>query len=133
MKTALSNTRIYTLCLLFFIGCATTGTVQRGSVSNKRLHDGVYNADYRKGPVKAIVQLEIKNNKIVSVNVLSHRTMKGRKAETIIPERIVQSQSTDVDVVSGATYSSLAIMNAAQRAIDTSLTSDNELKTPDGN
>ncbi|MCJ7774231.1 MAG: FMN-binding protein, partial [Desulfobacterales bacterium] len=64
-------------------------------------------------------------NKILSVNVLEHRTMKGRKAESVIPDRIVQLQSTDVDVVSGATYSSLAIMNAAQLAIDKSADTGN--------
>ena len=46
--------------------------------------------------------------------------MKGAKAEQFIPDRIVQAQSTDVDIVTGATYSSLAIMNAAQRAIELS-------------
>jgi len=116
---------IYPLCLLLFIGCATTATVQRGSVSQKRLQDGIFNADYRKGPVKAVIEVEIENNKILSINILNHRTMKGQKAETVIPDRIVQSQSTDVDVVSGATYSSLAIMNAAQRAIDKSAEADN--------
>ncbi|MBW2365886.1 MAG: FMN-binding protein [Deltaproteobacteria bacterium] len=33
--------------------------------------------------------------------------------------------ASDVDVVSGATYSSLAIMNAAQRAIDKSAEAGN--------
>jgi len=113
------------LCLLFLIGCATTAAIQKGSISQKKLQDGFFNADYRKGPVKAVVEVEIKNNKILSVNILNHRTMKGRKAESIIPDRIIQSQSTDVDVVSGATYSSLAIMNAAQRAIDKSAEAGN--------
>lgn len=125
MEHILNKKWIYVVCLLFFIGCATTAAVQRGSISQKRLQDGVFNAHYRKGPVKAVVEVEIKNNKIFSVNILNHRTMRGRKAETIIPDRMLQSQSTDVDIVSGATYSSLAIMNAAQRAIDKSAENNN--------
>ena len=107
------------LCI-FLIGCATIPPVQRGSISRKTLHDGIFTADYTKWPVKAVVEVEIKNNKILSVNLVNHRNMKGAGAEAFIPDRIVQSQSTDVDVVSGATYSSIAIMNAAQRAIDLS-------------
>ena len=120
MKRIIRNRCIYILFLLFLIGCATTSAVQRGSVSQIKLQDGVFSDEYRKGPVKTVVEVKIKNNKILSVNILSHRTMRGNKAEAVIPDRIVQSQSTDVDIVSGATYSSLAIMNAAQRAIDQS-------------
>ena len=36
----------------------------------------------------------------------------------IIPERIIENQSTDVNVVSGATNSSIVIMNAVQRAVE---------------
>lgn len=90
--------------LLFLISCAATVAVHRDSISQKKLHDSIFNGDYRKGPVKAIVEVEIKNNKILSVNILKHRTMRGQKAEDLIPGRIVQAQSTDVDVVSGATY-----------------------------
>lgn len=124
MKNFIQKGWIYIISFVFFLGCATTAAVQRGSVSQKLLRDGLYTGESRKGPVKAIVQVKIKNNKILSINILKHRTMRGRDAEAVIPERIVQSQSTDVDIVSGATYSSLAIMNAAQRAINKSANID---------
>ena len=44
--------------------------------------------------------------------------MRGKKAELIIPGRIIEKQSTDVDAVSGATNSSHVIMNAVQKAIE---------------
>jgi uncharacterized protein with FMN-binding domain len=44
--------------------------------------------------------------------------MLGGPAEEIIPARIIEKQSTNVDAVSGATMSSDAIMNAVQFAIE---------------
>jgi uncharacterized protein with FMN-binding domain len=44
--------------------------------------------------------------------------MLGGPAEEIIPARIIEKQSTNVDAVSGATMSSDAIMNAVQLAIE---------------
>ncbi|MDX1358727.1 MAG: FMN-binding protein [Clostridia bacterium] len=41
----------------------------------------------------------------------------GRAAEKTIPERIIDQQSTRVDAVSGATRSSIAIMNAVEDAL----------------
>lgn len=125
MRLKINKKYIILFVFIFIIGCATTQAVQRGSVSKTLLHDGVFNAEARKGPVKAIVAVTIKNNTILSVNILKHRTMGGHEAEAVIPKRIVQSQSTDVDIVSGATYSSLAIMNATQRAINQSADIDN--------
>ena len=44
--------------------------------------------------------------------------MLGGPAEEVIPAKIIEKQSTNVDVVSGATMSSDAIMNAVQLAIE---------------
>ncbi len=48
---------------------------------------------------------------------MEHRTWKGGAAEGIIPRRIIETQSTRVDAVSGATMSSVAIMNAVEDAV----------------
>ncbi len=47
-----------------------------------------------------------------------HQTWKGGIAEETIIARIISSQSTRVDAVSGATNSSRVIMNAVQTAIE---------------
>lgn len=59
MGHIISKKLIYVLCLLFLFGCATTAAVQRGSISHKKLQDGIFNADYQKGLVKAVVEVEI--------------------------------------------------------------------------
>jgi uncharacterized protein with FMN-binding domain len=39
------------------------------------------------------------------------------RALSVIPDAIVQAQSTDVDTVSGATYSSIGIIEGAKNAL----------------
>ncbi len=104
--------------MVFSFGCATTEKIHRESVLDKNLQDGVFKASCFEGPVKAEVEVVIENSHIKNVRVLQHLTLKGKDAESIIPDRIVQFQSTEVDGVSGATLSSIAIMNAAQLAVN---------------
>jgi uncharacterized protein with FMN-binding domain len=87
-------------------------------VNQEKLVDGLYEGSYEAGPNKAAVKVTIKDNKIVSIQILEHRTWKGKKAEFVIPRIIIEKQSTEVDAVSGATNSSRVIMNAVQRAIE---------------
>ncbi|MFZ0610618.1 MAG: FMN-binding protein [Desulfobacterales bacterium] len=105
------------LFLLTF-GCAFTPTPDRGHFNPDAVPDGTYVGSATNGPVKAVVQVVVTNGSIAQVNILKHRTMLGGPAEEIIPAKIVEKQSTNVDAVSGATMSSDAIMNAAQLAIE---------------
>ena len=89
-----------------------------GPVHNEKLIDGVYEGTYKAGPNKALVRITIHEGKLVDIEIVKHRAWKGKKAESIIPRRIIDNQSTKVDVVTGATNSSRVIMNAVQRAIE---------------
>jgi hypothetical protein len=51
------------------------------------------------------LKVTIKDQKIVSIEIIKHNTWKGEKAEQIISNRIIEKQSTNVDVVTGATNS----------------------------
>ena len=96
--------------------CATTPKI--GKPINTKLKEGVYEGSYAGGPNKASVRVAIENNKIVEIQIIEHWTLKGGDAELIIPKRIIENQRTDVDVVGGATNSSIVIMNAVQRAVE---------------
>lgn len=63
------------------------------------------------------MQVTIKDKKIVNIEIVKHMSWRGKKAESIIPGRIIENQSTKVDAVTGATKSSHVIMNAVERAI----------------
>ena len=59
-------------------------------------------------------------NQIESVEIHSNHETVGvaDRALTEIPQKIVETQSTEVDTVSGATITSNAIMNAVQNALN---------------
>ncbi len=101
--------------LLF--SCVST-SVMGAPVNLKKINDGVYEGSYRGGPNKASVKVTIKDKKIFNIEIIEHQAWKGKKAEVPISERIIASQSTRVDAVSGATNSSHVIMNAGQKAIE---------------
>ena len=112
------------LCLcLFMVGCATTQKIGM-KIDSNNITDGTYTGSFKGGPNYAEVKIVIENAKITNVLILEHDTWKGKKAEPIIPSRIIEEQSTDVDAVTGATNSSNVIMNAVQKAVEKSYKND---------
>lgn len=89
-----------------------------GPIAAGELADGIYEGGHRAGPNKAVVKVRVQEGKIVEIEIVKHRAWKGKKAESIIPRRIIERQSTKVDAVTGATNSSRVIMNAVQKAIE---------------
>jgi len=72
------------------------------------------------------VSVEVKDNKITSIEILEHNEVNSRyyqKAFDTIPQSILDSQSTEVDATSGATFTSIGIMNAVNDALSQALTS----------
>ena len=114
------NKIIITVSVILFLvlisGCAAPKIIG-GPILKNSLTDGVYKGKAKDGPVRVLVEVTIQNKHITNINLLEHRTWKGRPAEHIIPVRIIDEQSTKVDAVSGATVSSRAIMNAVENAI----------------
>lgn len=86
---------------------------------NTILSDGEYIGEGMgfRGKIKVAVTIE--SEKITDVVVISHREDRKwfNRANRYIPTYIIESQSTDVDVVTGATYSSLGIIDAVKDAI----------------
>ena len=88
-------------------------------VVSEGLIDGVYEGEYRKGINNVVVKLTIADGRITDIELVKHfASWIGNNANTVIPARIVEQQSTRVDAVSGATNSSRVIMNAVQIAIE---------------
>lgn len=78
--------------------------------------DGVYFGKYESILVKAEVEVEVKDNKIVSVKILKHSHGKGEDAEIIV-NNIVDEQKINIDTISGATTSSKVILKAVENAL----------------
>lgn len=81
------------------------------------LEDGSYTGSYKVFPVSAEVQITMNNHKIKEIELIEHKNGQGAAAE-VIPEKVVEAQTLDVDIVSGATYSSKVILKAIENALN---------------
>lgn len=83
------------------------------------MEDGSYEgtAEGHNGPLT--VEVTLADGKITDVTILDHEETEGASDPAIeeIPEAIVEHQSTKVDIISGVTYSSNAIMTAVENAL----------------
>ena len=100
-------------------GAAANVVVDAVSVAAKTYTDGTYigtGVGYAPG---LKVQVTVKDNLITNVQIVSHNETPGfyEKAFNIVPDLIVEGQTTGVDTVSGATMSSKGIMSAVNAAL----------------
>ena len=79
--------------------------------------DGVYTGGYDGGLVKATVSVTLAAGRIASIRILKHDCSPiGKKGEAVV-DRVVQRQTLQVDVVSGATGSSKVLLKAIEAAL----------------
>ena len=81
-----------------------------------KVEDGIYREKVETMLVKAEVEVSVKNHKIISISIIKHDNGKGKPAEAIIDD-IVKDNSTDVELIAGATMSSLVIRAAVIDAV----------------
>ena len=81
-----------------------------------KVEDGTYREKVETMLVKAEVEVSVKNHKIISISIIKHENGKGKPAEAIV-DAIVKDNSTDVELIAGATMSSLVIRAAVIDAV----------------
>jgi uncharacterized protein with FMN-binding domain len=80
------------------------------------IEDGVYAGEFGEFLVDVKLEVTVMDHEITGIEIIEQRAGPGYEAlETI--DRIVEAQSPNVDVVSGATGSSKSIMIAVQKAL----------------
>lgn len=89
------------------------------NVDLSKVADGTYAGSYEVFPVAVDVKVIVKNHKILDIELLKHNNGQGAAAESI-PGRVVKAQTLEVDIVSGATYSSKVILKAIENALNSS-------------
>lgn len=87
------------------------------NVDLNRLHDGSYKGEFAYGRYTYKVDVEIKDHTIGSIKVQHGRDSKHAKAAEGVIDKIIAKQAIDVDVVSGATTTSKAILKAVEYAL----------------
>ncbi len=81
-----------------------------------QIEDGVYAGEFGEFLVDVKLEVTVQDHQITKIDVVEQRAGPGYEAlETI--DRIIEAQSPNVDVVSGATGSSKSIMLAVQKAL----------------
>ena len=105
---------------VFILGCSTAYKNLTAKMPDLALKtDGVYRGNYDLSgtPVDVTLDVTIQDHKIIGIKMVKHICSPiGKKAEKII-DQIITIQSLDVDAVSGATGSSIAIKKAVENAL----------------
>ncbi len=91
--------------------------VSINDISLSRVDDGIYFGQIDAGMIYVDVKVSIENHIINDIELIKHDNGKGDDANEII-NLVIEKQSLDVDVISGATYSSKVILKAIENAIN---------------
>lgn len=99
-------------------------------------NDGTYTGSAQGYGANLTVEVIIENNLMTSITIVSHNEQRSQfyqPAFNEVPNEIIQSQSLEVDTVSGSTFSSVGIINAVNDALSQALVSGdlpNDLSLP---
>ena len=93
--------------------------LQYYEVNLNRIEDGVYRGKSETTLVKVEVEVEVKNHKIIRIDILKHEHGRGEKAEQIIGD-MLERNTYNVDTISGATVSSEVIKSGVSDALNNS-------------
>lgn len=88
--------------------------------------DGVYTGEATGFRPGLKVSVTVSNNKITDIKVTSHNEVNPRfyqRPIDTVPKEIIDSQSLDVDTVTGATKTSVGIINAVNNALSNAVVS----------
>lgn len=91
--------------------------IKINNVDLSAIQDGTYTGSFDAIYVGAEVVVTLKNHKITDITITNHKNEKGKLAEAI-PAKVIESQSLEVDAVSGATNSSKVILKAIENALE---------------
>ena len=85
-------------------------------VDLSQIKDGVYAGEFGEFLVDVKLEVTVQDHQMTKIEIIAQRSGPGYEALATI-DRIIEAQSPNVDVVSGATGSSKSIMLAVQKAL----------------
>ncbi|MDR0290152.1 MAG: FMN-binding protein [Treponema sp.] len=102
------------ICLV--IACVNFNDIVITNPDLSKVADGMYQGKAKVGPVRVTLDVAVQDGVITSIDIIRHFNGRGKKAEAIVP-KIIEAQSLEVDVISGATGSSKAFLLAVENAL----------------
>lgn len=115
------------ILVMFIIGGAGVFYMTRGlsdvksidiaSIDPLHMEDGIYNGSFNKGRWRNKVEIEIKDGIIKNINFIEDVRFPMDEVKNSIIEMVLDKQSTNVDIVSGATVTSKAYLKSIEDAL----------------
>lgn len=90
--------------------------LEEADIDISNVPDGTYEGHSELGPVSVDVEVTVYSGKMTDIEIVNHQNGMGQPANSIV-DKMVESNTYDVDVVSGATVSSEVIINAVNNAL----------------
>ncbi len=87
------------------------------NVDTSRIRDGVYSGEFTYASFTYIVEVTVHEKKISDIKVLQNRDSSYAKAAEGVADNVLDAQSLQVDVISGATTTSKALLKAMEIAL----------------
>lgn len=87
------------------------------NINMNDINDGKYIGAYAVFPISVELIVTVQNHEIIEIEITKHENGQGKAAETII-NSVIKFNSIEVDVVSGASYSSQSILHAISNALN---------------
>lgn len=95
--------------------------MQINEVDLLKISDGIYQGDFNFNKSFYGVEVSVKNGYIYNIKVIRNGTSdQAKKAERVL-ENVLKKQSLKVDVISGATTTSKALLKATENALNKGL------------
>ena len=108
------------LIVIFIITSRELKRVRNMVINDVNLYQidsGTYPGSFSYGGFTYEVKVTVWNNKITIVEIIKNRNTKyAKKAEEVVTN-VIKSQSLNVDVISGATTTSKALLKAIENAL----------------
>ena len=79
--------------------------------------DGIFVGEANQFPIKVKVEVNLHNQRITTLTLLENQTGEVQSAVGIL-DHVLDAQTLDVDVITGATYSSILILKAIEDALE---------------
>jgi len=108
---------IVIFAIFLFYGKEETLNLTITDIDLSKVTDGSYTGSYSKGRFSYKVEVTVKNNKIENITIVNKPYISLEDVPKKIISRVLEKQSLNVDVVTGATVTSKAILKAIENAL----------------
>ena len=108
---------VATMMFIFMNGMEDAKAIQINSVDLSIVEDGDYVGSFDLTRWSNEIKVTVKDHKIIALEVVEDVMFKMDEITTELFDRVIQNQSLDVDIETGATITSLAYLKAIENAL----------------